>query len=113
LLIGSTSLAATTAADNSGAYLIGVFDEFSNSDSTNIQAVINDLDAAITSGGAAQNLFETIATTSGTSPVADTATDTLTLAAGDGITLTGDETTDTISFAATLGTSIATSEITD
>jgi hypothetical protein len=50
-----------------------------------------------------QNIFQTIATTSGTSPVADTTTDTLTLTAGSGITITGDSGTDTITFTATGG----------
>ncbi len=52
-------------------------------------------------GGASQNLFETISTPSGTSPVADSTTDTLTLAAGSNVTITGDATTDTITIAST------------
>lgn len=52
-----------------------------------------------------QNLFQTISTTSGTAPVADTSTDTLTLTAGSGITITGDSATDTITIAATGGAS--------
>lgn len=48
-----------------------------------------------------QNLFQTISTTSGSAPVADSTTDTLTLTAGSGITITGDSTTDTITIAAT------------
>jgi len=50
-----------------------------------------------------QNIFQTVSTTSGTAPVADTTTDTLTLTAGSGITITGDSTTDTITIAATGG----------
>lgn len=50
-----------------------------------------------------QNLFETISTTSGTAPVADSSTDTLTLTAGSGITITGDSATDTVTIAATGG----------
>ncbi len=49
-----------------------------------------------------QNLFETIATSSGTSPVADSATDTLTLTGGTGITITGVAGTDTITIATTV-----------
>ncbi|MBI2550763.1 hypothetical protein HYV73_00240 [Candidatus Uhrbacteria bacterium] len=46
-----------------------------------------------------QNLFETIATTSGTAPVADSATDTLSLSAGSAnITVTGDSITDTVTL---------------
>ena len=36
-----------TSATTSGAYLIGVFDEFDHSNSTTVQGVLNDLDAAI------------------------------------------------------------------
>jgi hypothetical protein len=57
---------------------------------------------AATTGSGSQNLFETIATTSGTSPVADTATDTLTLTAGTGITVTGDAGTDTVTIDSTV-----------
>lgn len=48
---GTTSLEETTAANDSGAYIIGVFDEFDNSDATNVQGVLNDLDAAIVAAG--------------------------------------------------------------
>ncbi len=59
-LIASTSLyldadttaGESTAATDSGAYLIGVFDEFTNSNSTNVQDVLDDLDSAIAGGGA-------------------------------------------------------------
>lgn len=51
--------------------------------------------------GATINTFATIATPSGTSPVADSAADTLTLAAGTGLTITGDATTDTVTIAPT------------
>jgi hypothetical protein len=45
------------------------------------------------------NSFTTISTPSGTSPVADSSTDTLTLTAGTGITITGDSATDSITIA--------------
>lgn len=48
---GTTSLEETTAADDSGAYIIGVYDEFDNSNSTNVQDVLDDLDAAISGSG--------------------------------------------------------------
>lgn len=48
--------------------------------------------------GSSANSFETMATTSGTSPVADSATDTLNLTAGDGVTVTGNSGTDVIVF---------------
>ncbi len=63
--------------------------------------------------GATVNSFETITTSSGTSPVADSSTDTLTLSGGSGVTITGDGTTDTITVAATLGTDITSAEIVD
>lgn len=44
------------------------------------------------------NSFETIQTPSGTSPVADSSTDTLTLTAGTHLTITGNSTTDTVAF---------------
>ncbi len=45
---GTTSLDETTAANDSGASIIGVYDEFDNSDSNNLQDVVHDLDQAIT-----------------------------------------------------------------
>lgn len=48
----------------------------------------------------AEYSFKTISTTSGTSPVADTAADTLTLTAGSGITITGTAASDTVTIAA-------------
>ncbi len=68
--------------------------------------------AADATGGLV-NSFETITTTSGTSPVADSSTDALTLSAGSGVTITGDGTTDTITVAATLGADISSAEIVD
>ncbi len=50
---GTTSLEETTAADDSGAYLIGTFDEFANSSSSNVQDVLDDLDAAISASASA------------------------------------------------------------
>lgn len=56
-----------------------------------------------------QNLFETISTTSGTSPVADSSTDTLTLTAGTAVTVTGDSATDAV----TIGLDSTLSDIAD
>ena len=55
-------------------------------------------------GGSASNSFTTISTPSGTSPVADSSTDTLTLTAGTGITITGDATADSIAIATNAAT---------
>ncbi len=49
-IIGTTGLTETTGATDSGAYLVGAFDEFANSASTTVQGVLNDLDALIGSG---------------------------------------------------------------
>lgn len=48
-----------------------------------------------------QNIFQTVSTSSGTAPVADTTTDTITFTGGGIVTVTGDSTTDTVTFAAT------------
>lgn len=48
--------------------------------------------------GSSANTFATISTPSGTSPVADSSTDTLTYTAAGGLSITGDSTTDTIAF---------------
>lgn len=55
---------------------------------------------SVNTAGTAVNSFETINTTSGTAPVADSSTDTLNLTAGSGITITGDSATDTVTIAA-------------
>jgi len=56
-------------------------------------------------GAGASNSFETIAIAGQTSVVADSATDTLTLVAGDNITLTTNASTDTITVASAAGSS--------
>lgn len=60
-------------------------------------------DIAGSGAGTPTNSFETIQVPSGTSPVAESPTDTLTLAAGAGLTITGDSTTDTITISLTNG----------
>lgn len=45
--VGTTCLSETTSPTDSGAFLIGVFDEFTNSNSTNVQDVLDDFDALI------------------------------------------------------------------
>ncbi len=52
---GTTTLAESTANNDSGAYLIGVFDEFSNSNSLTVQGVLKDLDTEITNQNIAEN----------------------------------------------------------
>lgn len=61
-------------------------------------ALLTEVDGSTTNE--IQNLFQTIDAPSGTDPVADSSTDTLTLTAGGGVTVTGDATTDTVTIAA-------------
>ncbi|EKE04989.1 MAG: complement C1q protein [uncultured bacterium] len=63
LTIGTTSLSETTSPTDSGAYLVGTFDEFGNSSSANVQDVLDDLDAAITTAGGAPTWSSIIAPT--------------------------------------------------
>lgn len=55
-----------------------------------------------------QNVFTTIACSSGTNPVADSSTDTLTLTGTAPLTVTGDSTTDTVTLAVTAASTSAT-----
>lgn len=56
----------------------------------------------ITNSGSSQNTFSTVAVTGQSNVVADSATDTLTLAAGTGIAITTDAGTDTVTIASTV-----------
>jgi plastocyanin len=56
----------------------------------------------ITNSGTGQNTFETIAVAGQSSVVADSATDTLTIAAGTGISITTDAGTDTVTITSTV-----------
>ena len=58
---------------------------------------------ASSGSGGTQNLFSTIAVAGQNSIVADSSTDTLTLAAGTGITLTTDQATDTLTITSSAG----------
>ena len=53
---GTTSLEETTAANDSGAFIVGINDEFTYSAGTTVQDVVDDLDAAI-SGVAAMRFL--------------------------------------------------------
>lgn len=53
----------------------------------------------IAANGSSGNSFTTISTPSGTSPVADNSSDTLTYTAGTGMSITGNAATDTVTFA--------------
>jgi len=54
--VGSTCLNETNAAGDNGATLVGTYDEFDNSNSANVQDVLDDLDAKI--GSNAPNVDE-------------------------------------------------------
>ena len=41
---GYIGIGDSASATTSGAYLVGIFDEFDNSDPTHLQAVLNDLE---------------------------------------------------------------------
>ena len=58
----------------------------------------------ITNSGAAQNTFSTVAVTGQSNVVADSSTDTLTIAAGTGISITTDAGTDTVTITSTVAT---------
>jgi hypothetical protein len=73
--------------------------KFKIGDGTNIWSALSYFQSGAGSSG---NSFETISVPSGTSPVADSSTDTLTLSAGTGITITGNSSTDTITIASTI-----------
>ena len=61
--------------------------------------------STVSGGGGSQNVFSTIAVSGQSNVVADSTTDTLTLAAGTGITLTTNASTDTITITGTTGLS--------
>lgn len=57
-----------------------------------------DLTSSGGGGGTASDSFTTISTPSGTSPVADSSSDTLSFTASGGVSITGNSTTDTVEF---------------
>lgn len=82
----------------SGNFCKGTGTQVSCTDSSTY--LISEVDGSTTNE--LQNIFQTVSTTSGTAPVADSTTDTLTLTAGTGITVAGDSSTDTITIASTI-----------
>ena len=70
---------------------------------TNLTATYNDgsntIDLAVSGGGSVSDAFKNIAVSGQNTIVADAATDTLTIAAGDNITLTTNDSTDTLTIA--------------
>lgn len=92
---GANQIDATTIPIDSGGTWAG--------SAANVQDALEELESDVSSHYA----FLTVSTPSGTSPVAETTTDTLTLATGGPITITGDSGTDTVTF------DIGTDSITD
>ena len=78
---------------------------FSGNTESNITVTYEDsdgtIDLAVTGGGSVSEAFKTIAVSGQNNVVADSATDTLTFAAGSNITLTTNDSTDTITIAST------------
>ena len=103
--IASNSILTRHIDDNQ----IGI-DQLNVTDGTNGQVLTTDgagslSFSTVSGGGSASNSFETIAIAGQSNVVADSSTDTLTLAAGTGITLTTNASTDTITITGTTGLS--------
>lgn len=117
--LGSTSLRFKSAHTN--ALTINNAYSFPTSDGSSNQVLQTDgagnLSFATVSGGGGETnefSFKTISVAGQSDVVADTTTDTLTLAAGSNVTITTDASTDTITFAATdTNTQLSTEEVQD
>ena len=95
IIDGDTSATSTTLVDA---------DRFVVNDAgTMVQVAASDVATYI---GAGTNVFKTIGVAGQSDVVADSATDTLTLAAGSGMSLTTNASTDTITFASVSGESV-------
>ena len=97
LTVGPTGLAFEGAVADANATVVG-FVAPTGSRSINYPDASGEI-----SLGTHSNAFRTWTTPSGTSPVADSATDEIEFFAGAGITITGDSTLDTVTIAATGG----------
>jgi len=114
LTIATNAIESTMIAQNSiltkhiDDNQIGI-DQLNVTDGTSGQVLTTDgagsLSFSTVSGGGSQNVFSTIAVSGQSDVVADSTTDTLTLAAGTGITLTTNASTDTITITGTTGLS--------
>jgi TolA-binding protein len=114
LTIATNAIESTMIAQNSiltkhiDDNQIGI-DQLNVTDGSNGQVLTTDgsgtLSFSTVSSGSASDSFKTIAISGQSSVVADSATDTLTLAAGTGITLTTNASTDTITITGTTGLS--------
>jgi len=114
LTIATNAVTSTMIAQNSiltkhiDDNQIGI-DQLNVTDGSNGQVLTTDgagtLSFSTVSSGSASDSFKTIAISGQSDVVADSATDTLTLAAGTGITLTTNASTDTITITGTTGLS--------
>ncbi|MFH1024230.1 MAG: hypothetical protein V1809_12690 [Planctomycetota bacterium] len=114
---GTTTLNETTSATDSGAYLVGVFDEFDNSSSANVQDVLDDLDAAITAisaGGIADNAVTTTKIADANVTLAKMAANSVNSAnIVDGTVAAADIVNDTITATQIAANAVAASELAD
>lgn len=91
-------------ADGNGSNYIAVKapDAVTSNQTCTLDDSATPFDPCVTANPADQNLFQTIGVPTGTDPVADSTTDTLTLTSNQGtISVTGDASSDTINFEAT------------
>jgi hypothetical protein len=110
LTIATNAIESTMIAQNSiltkhiDDNQIGI-DQLNVTDGTSGQVLTTDgagsLSFSTVSGGGSQNLFSTVAVSGQSDIVADSTTDTLTVAAGSGISLTTNASTDTLTITAT------------
>ena len=110
-MIAANAVGASEIAGNS----VGI-DELNVTDGTSGQVLTTDgagtLSFSTVSGGGSQNLFSTIAVSGQSDIVADSTTDTLTIAAGSGITLGTNASTDTLTITATGGGGLSANAVT-
>ena len=101
--IGGTDTVTITLNTEAVQDIVGAM--FTGNTETNITATYEDSDGTIdlVASGAVTEAFKTIAVSGQNNVVADSATDTLTFAAGANITLTTNDSTDTVTIAATGG----------
>ena len=95
--ITSSDLTADRALLSNGSGKVAVSD-ITSTELGYLDGVTSNIQTQINSIGGSQDVFKTIAVSGQSSVVADTTTDTLTLAGASGITITTNDATDTITF---------------
>lgn len=104
---------AVTIADTSGDITAGKYNTVAISGSSTPTLAVTGTSSISGSNTGDQNLFSTIAVSGQSDVVADSATDTLTLAAGSGITITTNASTDTVTIASSANNTVCLSFIID